>query len=247
MAAGVILGGIGILVTGVLIGSTDRAEPDAETVAPLEKVSTSIAHVTVENGNAMPTMVTGLVLDDDGNLLVPADAIAQSDEIWARCADGTSERVEVVGTDAQTNLAVLRIAMSDGTPALASTVAPDVGTEVVTVHAREGTGLSMRNGVVAATDSSGPDSSATPTSVTADPTFWAEVDLRPEKGPTSSTTNLSGGLVFDRGGRFVGMTTASGGATPRPAGTPAAADMSFVRVMPADAALRTADRIITGS
>ena len=246
LAAGVMLSGIGILVTGVLIGSTDGPESDGETVAPMDKLSSSVAHVTVVEDAGM-RMVTGLVLDDDGNVLVPADEIEQGDEIWARCADGNSELVEVVGTDAQTNLAVVRLAMPAGSPAVAANVPPTVDAEVVTVHARRGTALSMRDGVVASTDSSPPGSTAgTSTQVAGASWFWAEVSERPEEGPAPETTDLSGGLMFDRGGRFVGMTTTPG--EPARAVTTAGrtAQMSLVQVMPSEAAMRMADRIIAG-
>jgi len=242
LAAGVMISGIGILVTGVLIGSTDRVEPEGEAITPMSTMSTSVAHVTVVRDNGT-TMVTGLVLDDAGNVLVPSDAVEGSGEIWARCADQESELVEVIGADPATNMAVVRLGRPEGSPVRTSSSPLSVGTEVVTVHAREGSGLSMRDGLV---DSVGPaaagvvDPAGGPTTTAL---FWAQVNDIPQQGPRGASSDLSGGLVFDRGGRFLGMTTTTLG--PPDESTPdVGARMSMVEVMPADAALQVAGRII---
>lgn len=233
------ISGIGILVTGALIGSGDRTDSDATPVTPMDKLSHSVVHVTVVRDADM-AMVTGLVLDDQGNVLVPADSVGAGDEVWARCSGGASELVQIVGADAPSNLAVIRLGVPAGSPAVASSAAPEVGVEVVTVHARFGTDLAMRDGTVASAVTSS-------TAATTEPLFLAEISNRPENGPTPTTTDLSGGFVFDRGGKFVGMTTAAGGTLIASTEASGRAHMSMVEVMPADAALAVANRIIAAA
>ena len=228
LAAGVVLGGIGILVTGVLLGSMDGRGDVTPTTTPVDGASRSVAHVSVVEGERTST-VTGVVVDAEGHVLVPAAAVADADEIWVRCHDGMSERTSVLGQDPGTGLAVLRLERPAGEPAVDVDDRPEVGTEVVTMHARGGKGVSVRNGVVEPIGAV--LLAARPT-----PTLRAEVETDPV-GDEPASAVQDGGVVFDRSGRWVGMT---GGVVD---GTTDSATES-VEVVPATQALRVAQRLI---
>jgi Trypsin-like peptidase domain len=234
LAAGVVLGGIGLLVTGVLLGTSHRDADDADSVDTVDRVSRSIVHVTTVE-DAATTLLTGLVIDDSGHVLVPADAVLSAEQIWARCNGGAAEQVEVVDSDPATNLALLRLVGHTGEPAPTEDERPRPGAEVMTVRARAGSELVVSNGTVAAeeprrstTAASGIEALAiTPTPDAAAPASTAAAD------------DIGGGLLFDAAGRFLGMTTTSD----EPAAT---AGARVVELMPAEAVLVAAERLLAG-
>lgn len=231
LAAGVVLGGIGLLVSGVLMGTGHRGNATTSTTTPMDRVARSVAHVTTVDA-AGTTMLTGLVLDDQGHVLVPADAVAGAREVWARCDTGNSERAQVIGTDPTTNLAVLRLTEPSGWPATTVAAEPRRGAEVVTVHAKGGMDLAMRSGTVAS------DAGPGDTTTSGDsPVMQAQVRDAPDEGVANTGATLAGGLMFDLAGNFIGMTTAD-------ASGPGDDGMSMVDVMPASAALAVATRLI---
>ncbi|MHB1138102.1 MAG: S1 family peptidase [Microthrixaceae bacterium] len=229
LAAGVVIGGIGILVTGMLLGSMDGDGAATSTTTPVDGAARSIAHVSVVDGERTD-VVTGIVLDDRGHVLVPASAVADADELWVRCDDGAAERTSVLGEDPASGLAVLRLEHPAGEPVRSAPARPDRGTEVVTVQAKGGKGVTQRDGVVEALGA---------VLVATDPVGRLRVQADPGD-TTASTETHSGGAVFDRGGRWVGLVVGSAGGS---AGT---TDGS-VEVVPAAAAQRIAQRVIAAA
>ncbi|CAN5443080.1 hypothetical protein BH10ACT3_BH10ACT3_10640 [soil metagenome] len=248
VAAGVLIGGLGLLVTGLMLGSAEPTDTDVAAPTPVDRASNSVAHVTLvdEDGS---TMVTGLVLDEAGHVLIPADVLGGVEEVWARCAGGVAEKVSLVGTDEATNLAVLQFPEPMGTAASVADSPPHVGVEVVAMYAKGGKDLMKRTGTVASAGDAVAPSDTTATSIFASVTtrpevtmLRAEVNDRPVDGRVTPADDLVGGLLFDGGGRFVGLATAV-----PPAPSNEEGRTSMVDVMPAQAAMDSATRIIDAS
>jgi hypothetical protein len=231
----VLIGGLGILVTGVMLGSMDDADLGPTTTTPVDGAARSVAHVSVVDGDRT-SIVTGVVLDDRSHVLLPAAAIEGADEVWVRCEDGKAEATETVGRDESTGLAVVRVDHPAGLPARDLDPLPDDGTEIVAVHAKAGTGMSTRPGVVVGEKNDSTFVAFPPTS-----SLRAEVRAQTEIDDVADVPALDGGVVFDRGGRWVGLTVDDG--------TPVADDPSMVSVtvMPASEALAAASRILATS
>ena len=190
VAAGVLLGGLGLLVSGAWLGSMDD---DGEGGDVTSRIEESVANVVVVD-EGVSTTTTGLVLDHDGHLVVSASALGGADEIWARCADGRMESATVVAMDEAQDLAVVRIDAVAGRPATVAPMVPTPGAEVVAVESVPG----------AVTTS---DVRVTP-STASTPTDRFHVELASSDGGTS--------LLFDQAGALVGMTgneTSNGSST----------------------------------
>jgi len=228
LAAGVVLGGIGLLVTGMLLGSAQRDDGDGPST--MDRVSRSVVHVTTVNGTET-TMLTGLVIDDTGHVLVPADAVLDVQEVWARCNDGEPGLVDVVASDPTSNLALLRLVDHTGEPAAVEEARPEPGTEVMTVRALKGSELSV---VDATVESDGEAPSTTTAS------GMQTLAIRPHQDTAAPTgggsDDAATGLLFDAAGRFLGMTSASGDTS--------GGDTRVVELMPASAALLAAQRLL---
>ena len=182
IAAGVLLGGLGLLVSGVLLGSMDHAEDADDDVA--DRIEASVANVVVVEDGVSAT-VTGLVLDDEGHLVVRATSLGRAEEIWARCADGTMEAASVVARDDTQDLAIVRIESPAGRPPEVSDAMPEPGLDVLAVDAVPGA-VTTTEAVVAPSDASTPADR-----------FHAEM-TGAGAGPT---------LVFDVDGALLGMST----------------------------------------
>ncbi len=186
IVAGLLLGGVGLLVSGVLLGSMDDAETD-DVVA--DRIEHSVANVVVVQDGVGST-VTGLVLDHDGHLAVRAGALRGAEEIWARCADGQMESASVVAVDPDKDLAVLRLAAPAGRPAQVSEAVPRPGMDVLAVDAVPGAVNTVEATVT------------TSTSTTPSDRFHAEL----------GSIDDGASLVFDRDGHLMGMSAAGQGA-----------------------------------
>ena len=138
IASGVLLGGLGVLLSGLVIGNLggDPATATASTL-PVQRAERSVALVMSYEGDDA-TSASGLVLDDQGHLLVDADAVSGADRVWAKCADGEMQPAEVVGEDDRTGLVVLRIDRPRGDPVAVADLPPPSGEELRVLSARHG-------------------------------------------------------------------------------------------------------------
>lgn len=98
---------------------------------------------------------SGVILSDDGYLLTNHHVVAGYDEVWATVSDGRVARATLVGSDADTDLAVLKIDL-DGLAAirLAATDSLQVGAMVLAIGNPFGIGQSVSLGVISALDRS---------------------------------------------------------------------------------------------
>lgn len=183
IAAGVLLGGLGLLVYGVMLGTMDHADERPDT-SVADRIEQSVANVVIVT-DGMSATTTGLVLDEGGHLLVSAADLRGADEIWARCADGHLESASLVAVDDDEDLAVVRISSPAGRPAELSEHLPEPGTGVVAADAVPGAVTVGDATVVASTASTPPDR------------FHAEL-----ASPRTGTA-----LLFDEHGALLGLTT----------------------------------------
>jgi S1-C subfamily serine protease len=131
-------------VSQVDTGSDATADPEIEdTVELVEHLRPSVVHIqttlTVSNifGQSETAVGTGFIIDSDGHIVTNNHVItAETDEpgdlIEVTLSDGRTFKAEVVGRDARTDVAVLKIEATDLTPVeLGSSSDLRVGQEVV--------------------------------------------------------------------------------------------------------------------
>lgn len=214
IASGVVLGGVGLLLSGVVMGTMEDPASATTSTMPVERATPSIAYVRAGEGDEQ-TDATGLVIDDRGHVLVDAAAVAGADDVWAVCPGGELTRATVVDVHEPTDLAVLQMEDPYGAPAPLADEVPPAGARLQVVQARrddeQATEVSAldrpRPGVVQLIDLTGaiePEH------------YWAAL-VGPVDGaaaaavPASATSgDLTGGMVVDRSGRVAGMVTEGG-------------------------------------
>ena len=183
LATGVVLGGRGLLLSGLVLGTT-REEPDVEsaTSEPVERIERSLATVVVER-DGVRSMASGIVLDDDGHVLVAASEVEGADRVEASCGDSDASEVTTVARDTGSDLAVLRMAHPAGSPIDVAAHEAAAQGRVIVAQATEG-GPSM----VAAILSEGRE--------------------------LAEAAAEGAHVVFDRSGRFLGMSAEDGELVP---------------------------------
>jgi S1-C subfamily serine protease len=119
VAAGVLLGGLGVLFSGVLMGHLGR--PGSEPLGPItaaRPTEHAVATVTFDGGGDDAAMtLTGVVVDDDGHVVTRAAALGDAPDgstVTVRCGDGPDTTATVVGTDPETGLTLLRAEDGEG-------------------------------------------------------------------------------------------------------------------------------------
>jgi serine protease DegQ len=139
-------------------------------------------------------MGSGVIVSPEGILLTNNHVIAGATEIDVRLSDGREARAEVVGTDPETDLAVLRISM-DRLPAitLGRLEAVQVGDVVLAIGNPFNVGQTVTSGIVSALGRQGLGLS----------TFESFVQTDAAINPGNS-----GGALVDVRGHLVGINTA---------------------------------------
>lgn len=211
IASGVLLGGLGLLLSGMLMGASDTPIAASTTTRPGDRAEASVATVSLEGDDGAPRVATGVVLDDEGHLVVDTSGLdgaltdaTDTSEIWAKCGDATMQQVELVGVDAATALAVLRMPRPAGVPASFATTTPAAGTALHVHRAGrvfDGTSVSdatERTTTMGALISLGPDRTQL--------AFGAQVDA-----DVPADDALLGAAVFDPSGRLGGLVRSADG------------------------------------
>jgi S1-C subfamily serine protease len=211
IASGVVLGGVGLLLSGLVMGSMDDPASATTSTMPMERADRSVALVMAGDGERS-TPVTGLVIDDEGHLLVDARSLGADDELWAQCAGGDMQLASVMARDEQTDLAVLQVESPGGVPVSVASGVPSAGAALRLVRA--GTNA---NTEVALSATETPDSRVGQLINLTDTSTPEHFTVAPDADLPASGTSLAGGMVFDRSGRLAGVATqdpgASGGGT----------------------------------
>jgi serine protease DegS len=95
---------------------------------------------------------SGVIVSGEGYILTNHHVVANADEIIVLLADGREAEAQVVGTDPETDLAVLRIALKDLAPIpIGNSSQARVGDVVLAIGNPFGLGQSVSQGIVSAT------------------------------------------------------------------------------------------------
>jgi S1-C subfamily serine protease len=176
-------------------------------VAVAARLSPSVASLRVSRrvrgGRLLEAAGSGVVITSDGFALTSAHVVAAaSGPGWASFPDGRDLEFTLVGADPLSDLAVLRVAGDDLTPAeLGDAEALQVGQLVVAIGNPHGFGGSVTAGVVSALGRSLP-TRAGATMRIIDNVIQTDAALNPGN---------SGGALADAHGRVVGVNTAVAG------------------------------------
>lgn len=209
IASGVLLGGVCLLLSGLVMGGVDLSVTVTSVTAPRERAMGSVALITAVDDGASAS-ATGVVLDDDGHLLVDASAVEDADELWVRCAGGDLQRARLVATDATLGMSVIELESPDGVPASIAPGRPGEGSSVRLIRAGAATDVSYELSV-AGTEPSGAEVRL--------------IDLAPSgRSSTFAATSsdalpaddLHGEMVFDGSGRLAGFVVSSSSVGNRP-------------------------------
>lgn len=136
---------------------------------------------------------SGVIVTDQGHILTNNHVIAGADAIQVMLHDGRSANAVVIGTDAPTDLAVLRVDLPDLNPiALGDSDTSRVGDVVLAIGNPLGFGHSVTQGIISALGRYGLQSSTYEDYIQTD----ASIHL-----------GNSGGALIDTSGRLVGINT----------------------------------------
>ena len=131
----------------VSISTMSGAAPNARTRDPLFRFFHG------EGAPAQPQagLGSGVIISADGYILTNNHVVEGADEIEVQLNDGRSTRARVIGTDPETDLAVLRISL-DRLPAitLGSSDNVQVGDQVLAIGNPFGVGQTVTSGIVSA-------------------------------------------------------------------------------------------------
>jgi S1-C subfamily serine protease len=168
----------------------------AETLLP------SVASLVVTRGGRARGGGSGVVITPDGFLLTSAHVLARADGGVARFADGRELGLTIVGRDALSDLAVVRVAASGLRPVtLGDASRLRVGQLVVAIGSPMGLSGSVTAGVVSALGRSLPTKAGAATRIIEN-VIQTDAALNPGN---------SGGALADSRSRLVGVNTAVAG------------------------------------
>lgn len=181
---------------------TASGESGASVAEIAEAVSPAVANVQVAAagpaGPGGPGGGTGegsaVVLREDGYLLTNRHVVAEADEVVVQLADGNDHEAEVVGADARSDLAVLRVD-EQGLPAPTwADEQPEVGERAVAIGSPFGLEGTVTSGIVSALDRALSQGQTTLTGL-----IQTDAAINPGN---------SGGALVDGQGRVIGINTA---------------------------------------
>ena len=178
--------------------TVEDSEPVAESRIPASEIYDQAADAVVEisaGGGAGRAQGSGFVFDERGHIVTNQHVVAGATSISVRFANGVEREAELVGTDASTDLAVIRVQASESLLEplqLADSSAVDVGDPVYALGSPFGLEGTLTSGIV----------SALHREITA-PNNYTITDTIQTDAPINHG-NSGGPLVDDRG-RVVGV------------------------------------------
>lgn len=172
---------------------------------------------------------TGWIYDDDGHIVTNNHVVADAEDVTVTFYDGTWANAEVVATDPQADLAVLKVTAPDGYPwralALASETDLRVGHSVIAIGNPYGYANTMTTGIISALGRSFPTSELGENRYTLPDVIQTDAAINPGN---------SGGPLLNLNGEVVGVNFAIESATRTNSGVGFAIPVSIVqRVVPA--------------
>lgn len=203
-------------------------DPLAEIVA---RTGPTVAAVRVDRG-ATSVAGSAVVLRSDGHLLTNAHLVEGAEQISVRFHEGPTTAARVVGIDASTDIAVLRVDVPDLEPAALGTAATvEVGSRAVALGAVDTAGWSteVTTGIISSLDRRVQTSDGHALH------GMMIVDVGLAYG-------AAGGPLLDGSGAVIGITVGAPDIADSPA--PSVAGGGFCIATPIDVASRVADQII---
>lgn len=152
-----------------------------------------LAHRPAERQRIERSLGSGVIMDVQGHILTNNHVIAGADAIQVMLFDGRSANAVVIGTDSATDLAVLKVALSDLQPIdLGDSDEARVGDVVLAIGNPLGFGHSVTQGIVSALGR-----------------FGLQLDTYEDYIQTDAIIHLgnSGGALIDTRGRLLGINT----------------------------------------
>lgn len=212
--------------------------PDDEPVAQVAaEVAPSVVQVNVEaiqttpfGTEERPGLGSGVIYREDGYIVTNHHVVEGASRVNVAFADGTTERAEVVGSDADTEIAVVRVDR-DNLPAASFSDGDDlvVGQLAVAIGSPSGFESTVTSGVVSAIGREFPPQ------LTGGRLERSLVDLIQTDAAVSPGS--SGGALADRDGEIIGINVAY--LPPQQTG---AVNIGFA--IPSDTAVSVADQLI---
>ncbi|MCX5227637.1 S1C family serine protease [Streptomyces sp. NBC_00233] len=133
--------------TNVSTGNTGTVAGVAEAVSP------SIVEISASSNSGKSTG-SGVIITSDGEIITNNHVISGASEITVQLSNGKSYRAEVVGTDPDKDLALIKLQNASGlkTATLGDSSKVRVGDQVVAIGSPEGLTGTVTSGIVSALD-----------------------------------------------------------------------------------------------
>ncbi|WP_418969228.1 trypsin-like peptidase domain-containing protein [Alloscardovia omnicolens] len=183
-------------------GAAGTASSSASNVnwsAVAKKVSNSVVSIqgTVSNGSVIGS---GAILDKNGNIITNNHVVSGAQNIQVTLADGSIYKAKIVGTDATTDLAVIKMENPPSNLTAVSFANSDdlaVGQSVMAIGSPLGYANTATTGIVSALNR--------PVSVTSEDRSGNVVVTNAVQIDASINSGNSGGPTFDANGKLIGI------------------------------------------
>jgi putative serine protease PepD len=234
-AAAIILLGLIVVALAVRGGSADAGSttvPVSSGAADLQQQYLDVVHrispavVQIETGQGLGS---GIVYDDQGDIVTNAHVAGTSRSFRVTLAGGHHESAKLVGTDPAQDLAVIRVAGENPTPAAFAPPGVQPGDIVFAIGNPLGLQSSVTQGIVSNVNRDVSEGNG----VTLSNVIQTSAEINPGN---------SGGALADLSGRVVGIPTLA--ALDPDMGNAQAPGIGFA--IPSDIVQRIADRLIAG-
>ncbi|MET9292094.1 trypsin-like peptidase domain-containing protein [Streptomyces sp. NPDC003077] len=160
LASGLIGGGSAALIAGSAFdGNGDVSTPvvnagktgDSGVAAVAKAVMPAIVEISARTDTGRSTG-SGVVVTSDGEIITNNHVVAGADTVTVRFSDGSTKTADVVGTDPNKDLALVKVKGAKGlkTAALGNSDDLAVGDQVVAIGSPEGLTGSVTSGIVSA-------------------------------------------------------------------------------------------------
>jgi S1-C subfamily serine protease len=216
---------------------TSRIPADEPVALVASEVGPSVVQVNVRAVQETPFgtqkgegVGSGVIYRSDGYVITNNHVVADATGVNVAFADGTTERASVVGTDPNTEIAVLKVDRDDLPAARFDENTPVVGQLAVAIGSPSGFESTVTSGIV-----SGVGREFPPELIGSGSEARALVDLIQTDAAISPGN--SGGALADRDGRIIGINVAY-----LPPAQTGAENLGFA--IPSDTAVSVADQLI---
>ncbi|MFC9593123.1 S1C family serine protease [Streptomyces sp. NPDC056944] len=144
----------GVSASAPVVSGTNVSSGSKGTVAGVaEAVSPSIVEISATS-NAGKSTGSGVIITSDGEIITNNHVISGATSVTVQLSDGKTYQAEVVGTDADKDLALIKLQGASGLKAatLGDSSKLRVGDEVVAIGSPEGLTGTVTSGIVSALD-----------------------------------------------------------------------------------------------